>query len=685
MSPQVTKNNFFPEYLADIVKNQEELDAIFLKHPNLSKSYIWTAVTHPDVREWYEKEWPKVQKYLDKDFLKIFQTIDDEYISRSWEFHLASVFLKYDLKLKEKTWKEGPDFCIEINTNQKIWIEAIACTRGTEDAVEPRLQLKSGEIYSEGGNIEDINRPRALRITSAIGAKLEQYKNYLKKGIVSDQDYLVIAVNGQAVQHKSVPGMLFKYAIFGQGPDILVKVPGQEKMQGGFYKPISTIKKYTKDKQEEIPPHFMEMDEFAGISAVIYCGYSATSSRWNSKKVGDDFLFAYHCNPTNPIPDETFKFGRSIRKNLITGSISDVAQARSSVIFLGFLGPAIEQEEKIVTIDDDYECWNLKKFSYDEFLVALKEKIPPINANVLRNYEKDDDTQDQFGLTKKQFEQCSWGLFIPESLEDSIFNYGETLFLINLYSPEFLYPLFYVGDMGIMRPTHQHKHNWEYTAYWHEQNQANLFKRIEFPKFFKLLLSQGGYGTWMLDRAQKWDREDWRLFVASRLFSNLKDYDNGKDPFEWQRESGEMGAALESLFTAGDTQKEEIIYRLTKRAAVLLLSVFPTIEKDIKKLYGQRSSFVHGELFNYIAKESKHAFNNIPSPDFDLLAKQREYVRWSLAAYLYLAKLVKEKKGGYGQVGSVIQLLEQSIINLTLREQVLKDAQIIFDLLPRRS
>lgn len=357
---------------------------------------------------------------------------------------------------------------------------------------------------------------------------------------------------------------------------------------------------------------------------------------------------------------------------------------RNQSIFLAFVGPAIPQKEQVKVILDDYELWNLKKFSFDEFIEALKGKIPPVNDNVLKNY-KSEETRHPFGITQKHFEQCSWGLFLPEHIEDILVNdYSESLFLINLYSPAFLYPLFQAGDMGIMRPDHHHRYHWTYSAYWHEQNQAEIFTKEEFVHFFRSLLPQSGYGNWYLYRAQKWEREDWRLFVASRLFSNLKDYDTGKSAFEWQRESAEMGAALESLFTAGDTQNTEVIYRLTKRASVLLSSIFPDVEKDIKELYSQRSAFVHGAFFDYIAKESKHAFNNLPIPNFDLLHKQREYVRWALTGYLYLAKILKEKPTEYGSIESVIKLLEASIIDVKLREKMLIDVEVIFKLLPHR-
>lgn len=352
---------------------------------------------------------------------------------------------------------------------------------------------------------------------------------------------------------------------------------------------------------------------------------------------------------------------------------------RNTTTFVAFVGPEIEQDEKVLAIKDGYEVWNLKKFTLDELVVALKAKIPPINGNVLRNYKLEADTRDMWGITQKQFEQCSWGIFIPDSLPDVLVgSYTETIFLLNLYSPAFLYPMFYVSDMGITRPDHEKR---DIFSYFHSQNQYLHFKKPEFVDFFKAMLPQSGYGTWQLDRAQKWEPEDWRLFVASFLFFGLRDYDNGKSSFGWQRESADMGAVLESLFTAGDTTNEEVGYRLRKRVAVLLSAPFPDIEKDIKELYKQRSAFVHGAFFAQIARESQHAFNNLPIPDFNLLYQQRERVRWALVACLNLANVVKSTPAEYGGK-VVIQLLEQAVIDIPLREKLLSETKKIFDLLP---
>lgn len=313
--------------IAGSVRNQKELDAAFLKYPDYPRAFVAIALAKPEIRKWYEDRWPKLLEYLDKDFSIRFQK-ENEHHARAWEFHLGSVLLGQGLPLREKNWKVGPDFCIEDRTGQKIWIEATACDLGTVDPVEPMPEMVSGVMYSFGGNIEDDHRSRALRITSAITTKLKKYENYLTdaRSEVSENDCVIIAVNGAAIQHFSEPRMLFKRAVFGQGPDMFVRREGEEKLAGPFYKATPTITKKAKSGNEEISAHFMQMEEFSRISAVIYCGYRVYDSELNGREAEDDFLFAYHSKPANSIPGGLFKFGRGIHKNLVNGTITDIKQ-----------------------------------------------------------------------------------------------------------------------------------------------------------------------------------------------------------------------------------------------------------------------------------------------------------------------------------------------------------------------
>lgn len=322
------EQSLFPDnFISNSVKTDEELSKKFLEYPDLAPGYIAIALAKPDLREWYERRWPDFKKYLDKNFVSGFKN-KEEHLSREWEFHIVSVLLDYGFTLKEKKWEIGPDFCIETG-DKKVWVEAVSCSLGQTDPVEPMPIMGSGKLYSFGGNIEDINRPRALRITNAIATKFEQYKRYLDNPEcdVSKNDCLVIAVNGNQIQHYSRPEALFKRAVFGQGPDILVRKAGTEKLQGGFYKPSLTIIKKVGDREEIIPANFMELKEFSTISVVIYSGNNISHSWLNDYKTGDDFIFAYHSIADNPMPEGFFRFGLGVRKNSATGQIEDKKQS----------------------------------------------------------------------------------------------------------------------------------------------------------------------------------------------------------------------------------------------------------------------------------------------------------------------------------------------------------------------
>ncbi len=355
-------------------------------------------------------------------------------------------------------------------------------------------------------------------------------------------------------------------------------------------------------------------------------------------------------------------------------------------IFIALTGPEIKQRNKIYKIAEGYECWNLKKFNFDDFILSIKQQIPPINDNVLGNYKLDSqNNRNIFGLADDEYKNCSWGLLLPDNVPGSVVNsYAEILFLLNLYSPHFLYPTFYVSDFGIHR-VEQKKHP---MLYFQRQNQAKIFKRKEFVKYFEKLLSQSVYGTWQRDRCRKWDKEAWRLFVASLLYQELKDYEFEKKAITWQREAADMITILECLFTAEDSINEEIGYRLRKRLAALIGFRFKDIEKDIKHLYTERSKFVHGSFFAGVGKEAKkeNSVFALPLPDFEFLYKHKEYVRYALIAYLNLALQLKQSKiiGTNIELKRPIDLLEKSIIDINLRIQISRETKEIFSLLPQR-
>ena len=324
-----------------------------------------------------------------------------------------------------------------------------------------------------------------------------------------------------------------------------------------------------------------------------------------------------------------------------------------------------------------YECWDLKQFDRNGFIDALQAAIPPVNENVHANY-RSEEAQSGLGVAEDLFNQSTWGLLIPVAPGDGgMLGFGEALFLINLFSPVSLHPLYSGSDFGIQPSPKSSR-----LILSADQNQAGAFKCPEFVTYFDLLLQQGQYGAWSRHRVEAWDKEDWRLFAAALLHHGLQEYDGGKSVFGWQRESADMAAVLESLFTAGDGTVEGIGYRLRKRIAVLLSGRFQGIEESVKSLYNQRSDFVHGRFFEQMAKESARHDHDLPIPDMISLRAMRERVRWAFLGYLYLARLVRENPAEYNEKSKVLDVLEDAIIDTELRARVLHNVGRVYDLLP---
>jgi hypothetical protein len=144
-----------------------------------------------------------------------------------------------------------------------------------------------------------------------------------------------------------------------------------------------------------------------------------------------------------------------------------------------------------------------------------------------------------------------------------------------------------------------------------------------------------------------------------------------------------MAALLEALFTAGTDDNREVSYKLTKRVSALMSSRFPDIERQVKTLYKERSDFVHGSFFRTIAKGTKKSklFAELPLPSFRALYQQKEYIRYALATYLYLNKVRKSGGTDFGGLGSVLEILEASIIDIKLRAEVAKHADKVLSLM----
>lgn len=352
-------------------------------------------------------------------------------------------------------------------------------------------------------------------------------------------------------------------------------------------------------------------------------------------------------------------------------------------IFIGFYGwpeQKLGQAEAVRVIAEDFECWNLQHFSLKEFISEIKTRIPPINGNVLRNYLWTEE-EPNFGITEKQYKDCRWGLLLPNPVEHGEHS-KEITSLLSLYAPSFMRPAFYASDFGISVINAQPLGNW-----LHGQDRSELFSSPNFVEFFKTMLSALRYFNWLRDNVLVWTDEDWRLYMAASFYDDLEQYENSKKIYAWQRESADMATILEILFTAGDNDKEEVGYRLRKRASVLMGWRFPSIEKEIRDLYSDRSDLVHGSFYRKIVKGMRGNKNGDaampPPPNFQKLYETKERLRFLLVAYLCLNEVrLAKTKDVFTGFGSVQQILEAAIIDTRLREKVVETVRPVVDLLP---
>lgn len=118
-----------------------------------------------------EDLWVATKEYLDDQFEAEFNK-EESFLQRYSEMKIADDLIKNGYLLEKKSSK-GPDFLIK-HKNLNIWIEVIAPKLTTAEPNEDDLILK---------------------ISSAIYDKKKIYDGYLKKGIVSQDDCKIIAIN----------------------------------------------------------------------------------------------------------------------------------------------------------------------------------------------------------------------------------------------------------------------------------------------------------------------------------------------------------------------------------------------------------------------------------------------------------------------------------------------------------
>jgi type I restriction enzyme S subunit len=147
-------------------------------------------------RAYTEALWVKYQPYADHNFK---EQIRNDFDARFWEMYLTCTLMDKGYEITKKIGKiAGPDTRVEYEDNI-IWIEATTPTsgnRGSSDSV-PDLVITNPPTAQQVPDEQII-----LRYRSAIKEKYDyKYFEYLKNGIVSKEDFYLVAINGCRIPH----------------------------------------------------------------------------------------------------------------------------------------------------------------------------------------------------------------------------------------------------------------------------------------------------------------------------------------------------------------------------------------------------------------------------------------------------------------------------------------------------
>lgn len=150
-------------------------------------------------REKLEERYIICHNVLDKDFLIKFP---NETSSRVLELHVAYALLKNARRLVLKTSngctkkdQGGPDFKIDTENN-RIFIECVYANNSEKENVDAECEIEDDPPFHMQTGIDKI---KVSRITSVIRDKAKKIQKYKEKGIIKDNDIVILVVGSNFV------------------------------------------------------------------------------------------------------------------------------------------------------------------------------------------------------------------------------------------------------------------------------------------------------------------------------------------------------------------------------------------------------------------------------------------------------------------------------------------------------
>lgn len=253
--------------------------------------YLRDHHSSANVREHVETLWSKYHPYAEKELLN--EVMDDEfYTQRMWEMYLGATFAERNMIQKQKS-KDGPD-CKLLIKGKKLWVEATAPKRGIGPDAVP--------AFPHGGTTVP-NDEIMLRITASIKEKLQQYKNNLRDGLLSESESYFIAINTSEVypfDGPDIPRIL--KAVFGIGYEQLIFDMETKEKENRWSQKTEISKK----SGNPVSTTSFADSDYEAISGIIYCTENINQI---PETLGADWIVVHNPLAKNPIDFGIFDFG----------------------------------------------------------------------------------------------------------------------------------------------------------------------------------------------------------------------------------------------------------------------------------------------------------------------------------------------------------------------------------------
>lgn len=295
--------------------------------------YEWIRTTEglDTFRSWFDDQYydKGLKSYLDPRFLDEFR--NNEPYSRIWELELARQLIASGLTL-DPTQGRGPDFRITLGDGVTVWVEAVLAT--------PDDDLRRFYKAVLGKGMFDFPKEKfTLRYTSVLRKKANKYKEYVKNGLVSENDIKIIAVSGFGYGMEMSSGIEhFLRAIAPIGdPVIHITRDGSPVPKDTPLSSHSNISEYLNKNGSPVPKKFLfPGDEFKHIDGVIFSEISNVQEMLGKHSAYDDSTAKLHLFPNfsaqNTLPpalcDAMYHHKIVVSGDMI--SILDLEQGRDS-------------------------------------------------------------------------------------------------------------------------------------------------------------------------------------------------------------------------------------------------------------------------------------------------------------------------------------------------------------------